>query len=122
MREGKPAKNRISSSFLFLMELILAITLFSVAAAASVCSQVKQDVPDFRVFGRPFQSGPGNPVRVRWHVPRTGIISFPARGIRIEIVNPENRRAAELLVDFVSPGRGPCVSDRILQEQFPVHA
>ena len=36
MREGKPAKNRISSSFLFLMELILAITLFSVAAAASV--------------------------------------------------------------------------------------
>ena len=36
MREGKPAKNRISSSFLFLMELILAITLFAVAAAAAI--------------------------------------------------------------------------------------
>ena len=36
MPKGKTARNRISSSHLFLMELILALLLFSVASAASV--------------------------------------------------------------------------------------
>ena len=36
MPKAKTARNRISSSHLFLMELILALLLFSVASAASV--------------------------------------------------------------------------------------
>ena len=41
MMKGKPAKNRISSSFLFLMELILALLLFSIASAACISVFVK---------------------------------------------------------------------------------